>query len=147
MARPDQARQEWKQVSRMDPGAHEYGHDAWVEAVLRLGDPDPALEWLQDALPRFGTPRLLVLSGIGWAMRRDPEVAAALFQQAISMQRYGRPRQKKLDSADWRLLDELVADDEIKAPLRTYFAVVETIWDRSPSRSGPSDARPLIVRP
>jgi tetratricopeptide (TPR) repeat protein len=124
----EDARQEWQTVAGLNPDEHEHGHDCWVEAVLRLGDPEPALEWLQENLGQRGTPRLFVLSGIGWAMRQDAELAGVLFQQAINMQRWRRPRKQKLDSADWQLLDSLVSDDEIKTPLKTYFAVVETLW-------------------
>jgi len=123
-----EAREAWRQVARLDPNEYEYGHDAWVEAVLRLGNPDPALEWLQDSLPRYGTPRLLVLSGIGWAMRKDTELAGILFQQAINMQRRERPPKKKLDSSDWHLLDSLVSDEEAKTALKPYFAVIATLW-------------------
>jgi tetratricopeptide (TPR) repeat protein len=123
-----EAKQEWRAVAKLDPSEFESGHDAWVEAVLRLGDPDPALEWLQESLPRYGTLRLIVLSGIGWAMREDPEMAAKLFQQAISILRRRRPSKQKLDRADWQLLSSLVSDDEIKTPLKSYFAVVESLW-------------------
>jgi len=123
-----EAREEWRQVAGLDPNEYQYGHDAWVEAVLRLGNPDPALEWLQDSLPRVGTPRLLVLSGIGWAMRKDAELAGLLFQQAINMQRRQRPPKKKLDSTDWQLLDSLVKDEEVKTALKPYFAVIATLW-------------------
>jgi tetratricopeptide (TPR) repeat protein len=125
---PGQAKVAWRQVSALDPDEFEYGHDAWVEAVLRLGDPDPALAWLQDALPRYGTPRLLVLSGIGWAMRDDADLSGLLFQRAIDLRRHERPPKQKLDSADWRLLDSLVTDDKVKAPLKSYFAIIETLW-------------------
>jgi tetratricopeptide (TPR) repeat protein len=124
----DQARREWREVASRDPDEYEAGHDAWVEAVLRLGDPDPALEWLQEALGERGTPRLLILSGIGWAMRQDRELATVLFQQAINILRRGRPAKQKLDSDDWRLLDSVVTDNELKAALKPYFAVVETVW-------------------
>ena len=65
---------------------------------------------------------------IGWAMRKDTEVAGALFQQALNLQRWTRPPKQKLDGSDWRLLNELVSDDEVKAPLKSYFAIVETLW-------------------
>lgn len=123
-----EAKEAWRQVARLEPSEYEYGHDAWVEAVLRLGNPDPALGWLQDSLPRYGTPRLIVLSGIGWAMRKDVELAGVLFQQAINMQRRERPPKKKLERSDWQLLDSLVADKEAKATLKPYFAVIETLW-------------------
>ncbi len=126
--RPIDAREAWRRVADLNPDDFEYGHDAWVEAVLRLGNPDPALEWLQEALPKVGTPRLLVLSGIGWAMRQDRELASVLLQQAINLFRRERPPKQKLDSSDWRLLDSLVTDDELKAALKPYFAVVETLW-------------------
>jgi tetratricopeptide (TPR) repeat protein len=123
----DAARQ-WRGVAALDPSQQQYGHDAWVESVLRMGDPDPALEWLQENLTQYGTPRLLVLSGIGWAMRKDQELATGLFQQAINMYRRSRPPKAKLDSAEWRLLDTLVTDDELKTALKPHFAVVETLW-------------------
>jgi tetratricopeptide (TPR) repeat protein len=123
-----EARQAWQAVADLDPDDYEYGYEAWVESVLRLGDPDPALEWLQDALARHGTTRLLILSGIGWAMRQDPELATRLFQGAINRLSRQRPPKKKLDGDDWRLLDSLVRDEEMKEELKPYFAVVETLW-------------------
>jgi tetratricopeptide (TPR) repeat protein len=123
-----EAKQAWRQVAGLKPDDYEYGHDAWVEAVLRLGDPDPALAWLQESLPRHGTSRLLALSGIGWAMREDTELAAVLFQQAVSMMRRERPPKQKLPGDDWRLLDSLVTDEKAKSTLKVHFGVVETLW-------------------
>jgi hypothetical protein len=65
---------------------------------------------------------------MAWAMRGDPSLAARLFQQAIDATRHQRPAKQKLDSADWRLLDMLISDEEIKKTLKPYFAVVETLW-------------------
>jgi len=128
LGRIEEARQGWQEVAEMDPDEYEYGHDAWVEAVLRLGDPDPALEWLQEALAEVGTARLFALTGMGWAMKGDVELPEIFFQRAaIDLGRSQRPQQQKLDSAEWRLFDSLVAEDEIKAPLKSYFAVVETL--------------------
>ncbi len=123
-----QAREQWRQVAEMDPDEYDYGQQAWVEAVLQLGDQDRAIEWLQGALARYPTPRLTVLSGIAWAMRGDSSLAAQLFQQAINTTRHQRPPKQKLDRADWHLLDTLVSDQEVKKALKTYFAVVETLW-------------------
>jgi tetratricopeptide (TPR) repeat protein len=142
-----QAGQEWQQVAQLNPNEYDDGHDAWVESVLRGGDPEPALAWLQDNLAQRGSDRLLVLSGIGWAMKQDGELAAVLLQQAINLMRRARPPRQKLDSENWRLLDALVADDEIKARLRTYFAVVETLWEPSPTLPQAGDTKPLITRP
>ncbi|MBN1658117.1 MAG: tetratricopeptide repeat protein [Anaerolineae bacterium] len=127
-ARPVDARDAWREVAAMDPDAFGYGHDAWVEAVLRLRDPVPALEWLERGLSPYGTPRLFVLAGIAWAMQGDTDLAARMFQQALRLKGRERPAKKKLESADWRLLNMLVTDDGVKKGLRSYFAVVETIW-------------------
>jgi hypothetical protein len=125
---PTKARQEWQAVATLNPLDFQAGHDAWVESVLRLGDPEPALAQLQSLLAQYGTPRLLVLSGIAWAMRHEVEIAGQFFQQAINLQRHSRPPKQKLDSAEWRLLDSLVADDQVKKALKPYFVVIATVW-------------------
>jgi putative SOS response-associated peptidase YedK len=79
-------------------------------------------------LGRYGSARLLTMAGIAWAMQGDQQRAQKAFDQTIDILRSHRPPKHKLDSADWRLLDSLVADDELKRVLKPYFAVVETIW-------------------
>ena len=128
MGNAAEARKEWRHVADLNPDDFEYGHEAWVEALLRVGEAQRALEWLQDALRERFSIRLLILSGVAWALYGDAEVAANLFQQAIGLLRYQRPPKKKLDSSDWRLLDSLVTNDETKKALKPYFAVVETLW-------------------
>jgi tetratricopeptide (TPR) repeat protein len=124
----DKARKEWREVAALDPHEFDAGHEAWVEAVLRLGDPKPVLDAQQLLLTRSGSPRILALSGTAWAMHGDRELAQRFYQQSIDRLRHDRPPKQKLDSADWRLLDSLVADDELKTALKPYFAVVETLW-------------------
>jgi tetratricopeptide (TPR) repeat protein len=126
---PEEATQEWQAVAALDPMGFEQGHGCWVEAVLRLKEPMPALEQLQQLLRHHGSVRLLVLAGIAWAMHGDKEPAQELFEQSIRLLRHSRPAKQKLDSADWHLLTGLVADEEIKAALRPYFAVVERVFD------------------
>lgn len=141
----DQAQREWQGVAALDPQEYEYGHDAWAEATLRIGNADRAIEKLQTLLGRYGTPRLVVLSGMAWAMKGDAALAAALFQRAVEMHRRGRPPKNKLDSDDWHLLDALVANEQIKAALKTYFAVVETLWDDAEATPGAREGQPSRV--
>lgn len=124
----DRARKEWREVADLDPGEFESGQGAWIEAVLRLRDPEPVLDKLRLLLLRNNSPRVLALSGTAWAMHGDQELAQRFYQQSIDRLRHGRPPRQKLDSADWRLLDSLVTDDELKATLKPYFAVVESLW-------------------
>jgi tetratricopeptide (TPR) repeat protein len=129
--KPIVAREEWQGVAALDPEEFSNGQDCWVEAVLRLGDPEPAIEILGQLLrtsQSSRTPRLLTLSGIAWAMQGDADLAPTLFQQSLNSLRRRRPPKQKLDSKDWHLLDSLVTDDEIKTALKPYFAVIETVW-------------------
>jgi tetratricopeptide (TPR) repeat protein len=126
--KPILAREEWQGVAALDPEEFSSGQDCWVEAVLRLGDPEPAIEILGQLLRASRSPRLLTLSGIAWAMRGDADLASTLFQQSLNSLRRRRPPKQKLDSKDWHLLDSLVTDDEIKTALKPYFAVIETVW-------------------
>jgi hypothetical protein len=61
-------------------------------------------------------------------MHGDRQLAQRLFEQTIQVSRVARPPKLKIDSTHWRLLDSLVDDDETKAALKPYFAVVETLW-------------------
>lgn len=124
------ASQQWQAVARLDPSEYDAGHDAWVEATLRSGNPELALEKLPVLLREHGGVRLSILSGIAWAMRGDRELAATWLQRAIDVLRRGRPPRKKLESGDWHLLDSLVSDSETKAALKPYFAVIDRVWDR-----------------
>jgi tetratricopeptide (TPR) repeat protein len=128
-----EARKEWRAVAAMNPADFGYGYESWMEAVLRLGNPDIALERVQELMMRFGTPRVLVLAGIAWAMKANARLAATYFQESIGLLRRGRQPKQKIDSADWRLLDSLVADDRVKAELKPYFVALETVWGGPPS--------------
>jgi tetratricopeptide (TPR) repeat protein len=125
---PDKAKREWQAVAALDPMSFEYGQDCWAEAALRVGAPDSVIERMQQLMRRHGSLRLLVLSGMAMAMRGERETAQRQFEQVTSLLRHSRPPKQKLDSADWRLLCSLVADEGLRASLKPYFAVVETIW-------------------
>lgn len=125
---PTQARKYWQEVAQANPDEFQYGQDAWIESLLRLGAPNPALAWLKKALPQGTSMHLLILAGIAFAMLDNVDLAARLFKDAVQMLRYRRPPKQKLDSADWHLLDAVVANEETKQALKSYFAVVETLW-------------------
>ncbi len=125
---PTQARKYWQEVAQANPDEFQYGQDAWIESLLRLGTPNPALVWLNKALPRGTSMRLLILAGIAWAMLDNVDLAGRFFKDAVQALRYRRPPKQKLDSADWHLLDAVVANKETKKALKSYFAVVETLW-------------------
>jgi len=128
--RPVDAMQEWRTVAALDPLSFDSGHEAWMEAVLRVGDPQPVLDRLDELLSGYGSTRMLILGGMAWAMSGKMETAGALLQRAIDLLRRERPPKTKLDSADWRLLTELVPYADRRTALRPYFAVIETAWEQ-----------------
>ena len=125
-----EAMQEWRTVAALDPLNFDSGQEAWVEAVLRLGDPQPVLDRLDQLLSDHGSTRMLILGGIAWAMSGKAETAGTLLQRAIDLLRRERPPKTKLDGADWRLLTSLVPYAELRTALRPYFAVIETTWEQ-----------------
>jgi tetratricopeptide (TPR) repeat protein len=128
--KPGEAVQEWRAVASLDPLSFDSGQEAWMEAVLRLGDPQPVLDRLDELLPGHGSTRMLILGGMAWAMNGKAETAGALLQRAIDLLRRERPPKTKLDGADWRLLTSLVPYAEMRTALRPYFAVIETTWEQ-----------------
>jgi len=122
--------QEWRAVAALDPLTFESGQEAWMEAVLRAGDPQPVLDRLDDLLAGYGSARILILGGMAWAMSGKAETAGAMLQRAIDLLRRERPPKTKLDGADWRLLTSLVPYAELRAALKPYFAVIETTWEQ-----------------
>ncbi len=128
--KPVDAMQEWRAVAALDPLSFDGGQEAWMEAVLRVGDPQPVLDRLEDLLSGYGSTRMLILGGMAWAMSGKTETAGALLQRAIDLLRRERPPKTKLDGADWRLLTELVPYAEQTTALKPYFAVIETTWEQ-----------------
>jgi len=128
--KPGDAMQEWRAVAALDPLGFDRGQEAWMEAALRLGDPEPVLGRLDELLSGHGSPRVLILGGMAWAMSGEAETAAALLQRAIDLLRRERPPKTKLDGADWRLLTSLVPYAELRTALKPYFAVIETTWEQ-----------------
>jgi tetratricopeptide (TPR) repeat protein len=128
--KPVDAMQGWRAVAALDPFDFDSGQEAWMEAVLRVGDPQPVLDRLDDLLSGYGSTRILILGGMAWAMSGKTETAGALLQRAVDLLRRERPPKSKLDSADWRLLTELVPYTEQRAALKPYFAVIETVWEQ-----------------
>ncbi len=128
--KPVDAMQEWRAVAALDPLSFDRGQDAWMEAVLRVGDPKPVLDRLDDLLSGYGSPQVLILGGMAWAMSGEAETAKAMLQRAIDLLRRDRPPKIKLDGADWRLLTSLVPHAEMRTALKSYFAVIETTWEQ-----------------
>jgi tetratricopeptide (TPR) repeat protein len=128
--KPADAAQEWRKVAALDPAEPEDGQEAWMEAVLRLGDPAPVLEKLEGLLLGYESTRILFLAGMAQAMHNEADHARALLEQTVHLLRRERPPKQKLDSADWRLFNALVPDAQLKAALKPYFAVIETTWEQ-----------------
>lgn len=138
---PDRARAAWAEVHETDPATSEGSRAAWLEATLRLGDPDAGLERFEELLAGEPSARLFLLGGMGWAMKGELEPARVGFRVALEAMSRDYPPVYRFDSKDWRLLDQLVDAPEVKAQLKPHFAVVDAAFDGIPEVARPS-ARP-----
>ncbi|GAB4546522.1 MAG: hypothetical protein Kow0063_40970 [Anaerolineae bacterium] len=120
----DEATRHWKRVARMNPVEFDEGHEAWAEAMLRLGhSPEQVIEVMSAILETDDfTLRGLLLQAIAEARIGHVEHAREVLQIARNIGLRSRPREEKLSAAHWALFDELVADQEIKDQLRDLFA-------------------------
>jgi tetratricopeptide (TPR) repeat protein len=125
------AMQAWQQAAALDPREHPGGEEAWMEAALRAGKAREVTERADELTARHPSTRSLTLAGMAWAAVGNGEAAHALLEQALMVQRRQRPVRQKLEGADWRLLNSVVQDNNIKSALRPFFAVIETTWDQA----------------
>jgi len=121
----DEATKQWKRVAKMSPLEYDEGHDAWAEAALRVGHSPQEVIGSLSAVLEAGdfTPRGLLLQAIAEARIGHTEHAQEVLEIARNIGLRSRPRAERLPAAHWVLLDELVADDEIKAQLQPLFDV------------------------
>jgi tetratricopeptide (TPR) repeat protein len=136
--KPGRARAAWTDVHEMDPATTQGSRAAWLEATLRLGDPDAGLDRFEELLTGESSARLFLLGGMGWAMKGDLEAARVGFRVALEAMSRDYPPTYKFDSKDWRLLDQLVDTPETKAQLKAHFAVVDAAFDAVPEVAGPA---------
>ena len=114
-------------MAALTPRDHEEGHEAWAEAVLRLGQPETALPVLEDLLGRGqGDQRCIILLGLAWAMLGKAGPAREAFGHALRVLQRQEPQRAKLAAKDWRLVDALVQDPQVKTSVQSCFAVVLT---------------------
>ena len=121
--RIEEAQKRWKKVARTDALKYDDGHEAWAEAMLRVGAaPEEVVATLQK-IWQDGTitMRGLVLLAVAEARQGHQDHAAHALAAACNIGLQLRPRREKLPASNWSLFDELLTDDEVKRPMCRFF--------------------------
>jgi tetratricopeptide (TPR) repeat protein len=118
-----QAQQHWQRVHDADPDDYEDGVEAWIEAALRLGYPEDALDVLQEYSDEEegNGPRWHLFLAVAEANYGHADHARENLESAVKLSRQisHRPR---LSAADGQLFAELAGDADFKEQARSFFA-------------------------
>lgn len=121
--RESAARSQWRRVLDMDAHSEEADIAIWLEAALRLKEPERALKEVE-SLSEHGHPfsdRAHILVGIMHAMSDAPEDAREWFDRALQqMRKMGLPGDS-LDGETRALFESLVTNPEIRQALASYW--------------------------
>ena len=132
----DGARRHWRKVlkRRISPG--EEGLDSWIEAGLRLGEPETVLQQIAPLLGAGGiNSRAAALIGMALAMVGETERADRIL--GTIREQFGQDR---LPRADWLLFDTLTEDEAVKEAIKHPFATEEPKEDTPEPAEMVSDA-------
>lgn len=132
----DGAHRHWRKVlkQRISPG--DEGLDSWIEAGLRLGEPETVLQQVSPVLDTGKTStRAAVLIGMALAMVGDTERADRIL--GVVREQLGLDR---LPRADWLLFDTLTEDEAVKEAIKHHFATEEPEQDTPEPAEMVSDA-------
>lgn len=121
--RKEEARSLWQRVVRLDPRDEHVDEVAWMEAALRLGEPERVLDFEREA---FAGVTILneaqaTLLGIAHAAAGDLDRATHWLGQVQGELRRTWPYVDKIDPHYWALLEQAVTDQERVQALRSYF--------------------------
>jgi tetratricopeptide (TPR) repeat protein len=120
--RPDAARSKWRRVLEMELD-DDSDATPWIEAALRLGEPQRATEaeeMLLERDSRISADEAVAL-GIAHAMLDEIEDAKGWFEQVIARLKRGWPVRSKIGAEQWSLLTSVVTDQETVQALADYF--------------------------
>jgi tetratricopeptide (TPR) repeat protein len=121
----DAARQKWRDVLEMEIDEQGTGIEAWIEAALRLGEPQKAVD-LDGSMFDRSTPvsiKVTVLMGTAYAMLDEVQDAGEWFDQALVRLQRGWPSRDKVPATEWALFASLVSNEDIVQRMAAYFEV------------------------
>ena len=123
VGREDAAQSRWNDVLDMDIADQDIDAAVWIEAALRLGEPERAIESEpiltgENTVPSVDTATVL---GIAYAMLDQIEDAKRWFDVVVQRLRRGWPATYKIEKHGWKLLNSLVPNQETVQVLADYF--------------------------
>jgi tetratricopeptide (TPR) repeat protein len=120
--RHDAAQEAWRRVLGMEL-TEDVSLGPWIEAALRLGEPQRAAE-AEEMLSARETSisvREGILLGIAHAMLDEVDEAKTWFEGTIGRLRRGWPVKEAIEKAHWTLLTSVVSNQETIQALAGYF--------------------------
>jgi tetratricopeptide (TPR) repeat protein len=120
--RPDAAQSKWRRVLGMELD-DEADATSWIEAAIRLGEPQRAAEAEEALLERDTATSVheATALGIACAMLDEVDEAKAWFDQVVGRLKRGWPVKHKIDSRQWTLLTSVATNQETVQALADYF--------------------------
>ena len=107
----------------MEAGQAPFDLEAWMEAALRLGEPQKASEQAQQMLRATSTlpTGAGVLLGIALLMEGQIDQAKGAFAEAVQRLQRSWPPRHAIPAERWSLLCTLVDDETLRQEVGTYF--------------------------
>ncbi len=121
--RQGEARSLWERVVGLNPRDEHVDEVAWMEAALRLGEPERVVAFEEEAVGELALVTETQATLLGIANAAAGELASAehwLDQVQRELQR-GWPPNDRIDARFKALLEQVVTDQEIVQALRRYF--------------------------
>ena len=124
----DTARRTWQSILDTDGEIEDADLTAWVEAALRLGEPERADERLtQLASSNQSIPAdMITLQGIAKLMLDQVQEATERFERVIARLRRAWPSRNNIPADRWSLLTSIVPDKERQESVKGYFDTGES---------------------
>lgn len=121
--RQDEAKAQWEEVLDLEVEEDNLAITAWMEAALRLEEPEAAIGLAQELESGEHVPSIdtAVLTGMAYAMLGDVEEAQAQFQGVVRRLGRGWPSLDKIPSGRWALLTSVLHDEETLQAVAPYF--------------------------
>jgi tetratricopeptide (TPR) repeat protein len=117
------ARNKWRRVLAMDVERENADAAAWMQAALRLGESDKAIDTGNHLLehPTMLSIEASVMLGIAYAMTDQISRAQRWLEQVRQRLQRGWPSREKIDSRFWHVLTTVVSDPETRESLAEFF--------------------------
>ena len=121
------AETKWKSILGMEVDEENPSVEAWMEAALRLDQPDKVIDLAEKFSAESRSTRdTAILLGIAHAMRGEVDVAQKWLDRVVVYLQRSWPSRDKIPAEKWELRGPMLPDDKVRQDLAAYFDVEES---------------------